>query len=278
MLSAGPKSTEAKKKSSLVNGSLTVLFALDVLEIVSAKGHAGITEIAKSLSSDKSRVVRVIKSLSSRGYVARDEASRRYRVGPKVAEVFEASKQNNRLEIIARPILRELREAFQGTAVLRVFDGYHMVTVASEESATILRICHRIGARYPLTIGAHSRVFAAFLPEPLVRRLLKKQRDAIYTNKKVLDVDGFIRDLRQVRNQGYGFSDEDIARGVRTIAAPVRDVTGNVIATVGISLPSFALPKIKIGSAAKVITAAARALSRDLGWSAQGNKSRSGMT
>ena len=267
MLNVRPKRTEALRTSAQANGSLTVLFALDVLEIVSSKGSAGITEIAKSLRSDKSRVVRVIKSLTLRGYIARDEASRKYRLGPKVAELFEASKQNNRLEIIARPILHELRETFQGTAVLRVFDGYHMVTVASEESATILRICHRIGARYPLTIGAHSRVFAAFLPEPLVRSLLKKQNDAIYTNKKVLDIDGFIRDLRRVRKQGYGFSDEDIAKGVRTIAAPVRDVTGNVIATVGISLPSFALPKIKIGPAAKVIKAAARAVSRELGWS-----------
>ncbi|HEY1269074.1 MAG TPA: IclR family transcriptional regulator [Candidatus Binatia bacterium] len=267
MLSAKPRITEAKKQSAQANGSLTVLFALDVLEIVSSKGSAGITEIAKLLSSDKSRVVRVIKSLTSRGYVARDEASRRYRVGPKVAELFEASRQNSRLEIIARPILHELREAFQGTAVLRVFDGYHMVTVASEESATILRICHHVGARYPLTIGAHSRVFAAFLPEPLVRRLLKKQKDAIYTNKKVLDIDGLIRDLRRVRKQGYGFSDEDIARGVRTIAAPVRDVTGDVIATMGISLPSFALPKTRIEPAAKVIKAAARAVSRELGWS-----------
>jgi DNA-binding IclR family transcriptional regulator len=266
MLNTRPKSTEAQKTSAQASGSLTVLFALDVLEIVSSKGTAGITEIAKSLRSDKSRVVRVIKSLTLRGYVTRDEASRRYRVGPKVAELCETYKQNSRLEIIARPTLHRLRETFQGTAVLRVFDGYYVVTVASEESATILRICHRIGARYPLTIGAHSKVFAAFLPEHTVRRALSSQKDVVYTNKKVLDIDGFIRDLRRVRKQGYGFSDEDIARGVRTIAAPVRDVTGNVIATIGISLPSFELPKSKIEPAAKVIKAAARAVSRELGW------------
>jgi len=261
------QSTAAQKTSAQANGSLTVLFALDVLEIVSSKSTAGITEIAKSLRSDKSRVVRVMKSLALRGYVARDEASRRYRVGPKVAELCEAYKQNSRLEIIARPTLHRLRETFQGTAVLRVFDGYHVVTVASEESTTILRICHRIGARYPLTIGAHSRVFAAFLPEQTVRRVLSTQKDAVYTNKKVHDIDGFIRDLGRVRKQGYGFSDEDIAKGVRTIAAPVRDVTGNVIATIGISLPSFELPKSKIESVAKVTKAAAREVSRELGWS-----------
>jgi len=151
--------------------------------------------------------------------------------------------------------------------VLRVFDGYHVITVASEESTTILRICHRIGARYPLTIGAHSKVFAAFLPEHMVRRVLSTQKNFGYTNRKVLDIDRFIRELWRVRKQGYGFSDEDIAKGVRTIAAPVRDVTGNVIATIGISLPSFELPKSKIESVAKVTKAAARAVSRELGWS-----------
>lgn len=267
MLNSRPKSAEAEKTSAQASGSLTVLFALDVLEIVSWKGTAGITEIAKSLRSDKSRVVRVIKSLALRGYVNRDGASRRYRVGPKVAELCETYRQNNRLEIIARPTLHRLRERFEGTAVLRVFDGVHVITVASEESATILRICHRIGARYPLTIGAHSKVFAAFLPEALVRRVLSTQKDVVFTNKKVRDVDGFIRDLRRVRKQGYGFSDEDIAKGVRTIAAPVRDVTGNVIATIGISLPSFQLPKSKVEPAAKVIKSAAQAVSRELGWS-----------
>jgi len=267
MLNTRPKNAEVQKTSAQASASLTVLFALDVLEFVSLKGTAGITEIAKSLRSDKGRVVRVIKSLTLRGYITRDELSRRYRVGPKVAALSEAYKQNSRLEIVARPTLHRLRETFQGTAVLRVFDGYHVVTVASEESATILRICHRIGARYPLTIGAHSKVFAAFLPEHTVRRVLSTQKDAVYTNKKMHDIDGFIRDLRRVRKQGYGFSDEDIAKGVRTIAAPVRDVTGNVIATIGISLPSFELPRYKIEPAAKVIKAAARAVSQELGWS-----------
>ena len=267
MLNTILNNAAAQKTAAQASGSLTVLFALDVLEIVSSRNTAGITEIAKSLRSDKSRVVRVIKSLALRGYVTRDEVSRRYRVGPKVAELCEAYKQNSRLEIVARPTLHRLREKFQGTAVLRVFDGYHVVTVASEESATILRICHRIGARYPLTIGAHSKVFAAFLPEHTVRKVLSTQKDAVYTNKKLLDIGGFIRGLRRVRKQGYGFSDEDIARGVRTIAAPIRDVTGNVIATLGISLPSFELPKSKIEPAAKVIKAAARTVSQELGWS-----------
>jgi DNA-binding IclR family transcriptional regulator len=101
----------------------------------------------------------------------------------------------------------------------------------------------------------------------LVRRVWRTQKDVAYTNKRVVDIDRFIRALKRVRRQGYGFSDEDIAKGVRTIAAPVRDATGKVIATIGISLPSFELPKYKIEPSAKVVNAAAATVSQETGWS-----------
>ena len=69
-----------------------------------------------------------------------------------------------------------------------------------------------------------------------------------------------------MRRQGYGFSDEEIARGVRALAAPIRDSTGNVVASIGISLPSFELPKAKIESTAKVLRETAKEVSRQLGW------------
>jgi DNA-binding IclR family transcriptional regulator len=247
------------------SGSLTVLFALDVLEILSSRGTAGITEIAKALGSDKSRVFRVMTSLVLRGYVTQDE-SRKYRLGPSVGNLAEGYRQHNRLIAVARSALCRLRETFQATAVLRVLDGYHVVTAAVEESSSILRITHQIGARFPLTIGAHSKVFAAYMSEDLVRHILKSQKNTVYTNKKVVNITEFIQNLRRVRKQGYGFSDEEIARGVRALAAPVRDSTGNLVATIGISLPTFELPNSRIEHTAKVVKEAAQEASRQLGW------------
>jgi DNA-binding IclR family transcriptional regulator len=245
------------------SGSLTVLFALDVLEILSSSGTAGITEIAKALRSDKSRVFRVMTSLALRGYVTQDE-SRKYRLGPSVGNLAEGYRQHNRLIAVARSALCRLRETFQATAVLRVLDGYHVVTVASEESSSILRITHQIGARFPLTIGAHSKVFAAYMSEDLVRHILQSQKKAVYTNKKVVNITEFIRNLRRVRKQGYGFSDEEIAKGVRALAAPVADSKGNVVATIGISLPTFELPNSKIERIARVVKESAQEVSRQL--------------
>ena len=257
--------TVTKPRAERKNGSLTVLFALDVLEILSSRGTAGITEIAEALRSDKSRVFRVMTNLALRGYVAQDE-SQKYKLGPNIGNLAEGYRQHHRLIAVARSALGRLRETFRATAVLRVLDGYHVVTVAVEESSSILRITHQIGARFPLTIGAHSKVFAAYMSEDLVRHILRSQKSSVYTNKKLINITEFIRNLRRVRRQGYGFSDEEIARGVRALAAPIRDSTGNVVASIGISLPSFELPKAKIESTAKVLRETAKEVSRQLGW------------
>jgi DNA-binding IclR family transcriptional regulator len=257
--------TTTKPRAERKNGSLTVLFALDVLEILSSKGTAGITEIANALGSDKSRVFRVMTSLALRGYVTQDE-SRKYRLGPGVGNLAEGYRHHHRLITVARSALCRLREIFKATAVLRVLDGYHVVTVAVEESSSILRITHQIGARFPLTIGAHSKVFAAHMSEDLVRHILRSQKSSVYTNKKLVNITEFVQNLRRVRKQGYGFSDEEIARGVRALAAPVSDSQGNVVATIGISLPTFELPNSKIESAAKIVRETAREVSRQLGW------------
>lgn len=87
-----------------------------------------------------------------------------------------------------------------------------------------------------------------------------------YTRKTVLGIENFMKHLKQVRKQGFGFSDEDVARGVRAIAAPILDSSGNVVATIGISLPSFQLPKSRMKSAAKAVKDAASDISRQFGW------------
>jgi DNA-binding IclR family transcriptional regulator len=104
------------------------------------------------------------------------------------------------------------------------------------------------------------------MSEDLVRHILQSQKNSVYTNKKLVNITEFIRNLRRVRRQGYGFSDEEIARGVRALAAPVRGSKGNVVATIGISLPTFELPNSRIERTARVVKEAAQEVARQLSW------------
>ena len=250
----------------LKHGSTTVVFAVDVLEVISNSEEAGLTEIAKTLNANKSRVVRVLRSLSLRGYVAQNEQTKKYRLGSSVATLAERYRKNARLEVLAQPFLIRLRDLFGGTAILRVPEGHRVVTVASEESASTLKVSHRIGSRFPLARGAHGKVLAAYLPERSVRHILRSEGMKKLTPKTIVGIELFLKHLRQVHSKGFAFDDEEVNRGVRSLAAPVRDATGRVIASIGVSAPSFLLPKSSINSRASAIKESATRLSRELGW------------
>lgn len=253
--------------SELKHGSSTVVFALQVLEFIAQKDEAGLTEIAKALNANKSRVVRVLRSLLLYGYVTQSERSKKYRLGTRVGTLAESYRRNTPLEFLAQPHLKRLRDFFRGTAILRVLERDRVVTVASEEASSDLKVTHRVGSSFPLARGAHGKVLAAYMPEHTVRFILRSQGIIKYTAKTIVGIENFMRHLKQVRLQGFGFDDEEVERGVRSLAAPVQDAGGKVIASIGVSAPSFLIPKSSISSAARSVKQIAAELSAELGWS-----------
>lgn len=251
--------------TELKHGSRTVVFALDVLETISEKGEAGLTEIATVLRADKGRVVRVLRSLSLRGYVTQNEQTKKYQLGSRVSALAENRRRNSQLEVIAGPFLKRVRDLFGGTAILRVIEDDRIVTAASEESSSSLKVSHRIGSRFPLARGAHGKVFAACMPEAEVRRILRAQGITRYTGKTVVDVETYLHDLKRISDLGFGFDDEEVERGVRSLAAPVRDSSGKVIASLGVSAPSFLIPTSSVLSLGKAVKEIAAQLSAELG-------------
>jgi IclR family transcriptional regulator, KDG regulon repressor len=253
--------------SELKHGSSTVVFALQVLEFIAQKGEVGLTEIAKSLNANKSRVVRVLRSLSLYGYVTQNETSRKYRLGTRVATLAGSYHRNGSLESLAQPHLKRLRDLFGGTAILRVMERDTVVTVASEETSSDLKVTHRVGSSFHLARGAHGKVLAAYMPERTVRFILRSQGIIKYTPKTIVGIENFMRHLKQVRLQGFGFDDEEVEKGVRSLAAPVQESGGKVIASIGVSAPSFLIPKSSVSSVARSVKQIAVELSAELGWS-----------
>lgn len=252
--------------TELKHGSSTVLFAMDVLETISGSEEAGLTEIARALKANKSRVVRVLRSLLLRGYVVQDEQNKKYSLGPRVIALAEGYRKNVNLERSARPFLRQLSNLIGGTGILRILEGHTVVTIASEEAASDLKVTHQVGSRFPLSRAAHGKVLAAHMPEKSVRDILRSQGMKKYTPRTIVGIENFLRHLKQVRSKGFAFDDEEVERGVRSLAAPVRDADGRVVASIGVSAPSFLLPKSSINSRAASIKKFATQLARELGW------------
>jgi len=95
---------------------------------------------------------------------------------------------------------------------------------------------------------------------------LLSQKNTVYTNKKLINLTEFIQNLSASSETRLWFQRRrDCQRG-ESVGGAVRDSEGNVVATIGISVPTFELPNSKIKRTAKVVRETAREVSRQLGW------------
>jgi DNA-binding IclR family transcriptional regulator len=110
------------------------------------------------------------------------------------------------------------------------------------------------------------KVLLASLPEEQLDRLLATSVLQRYTPKTVTDPDRLKQELRIVRRQGYAMADEELAIGVRSVAAPIRNREGEVVAAMNITGPTVRFKGRRIGELRRMVIEGARRISALLGY------------
>ncbi len=223
----------------------------------------GIAKLADELNMSRSTTHRYASTLVALGYLEQDQA-RRYRLAPRVADMGMSVLDSMALRGKAREHLRELREQTGRTASLAVLDGDQVRYV--DRLRGWRRGQHAVdldlgaGARLPAHCTAMGKVLLANLPEPEREQTisglkLTRQGPNSITSKRALRAE-----LEQVRKEGVALGDEELGPGVRTIAAPVIGPDGEVVAAVGIPVPTdaFSLQELRKALGPPVIAAAKR--------------------
>jgi IclR family pca regulon transcriptional regulator len=203
----------------------------------------GIAKLADELNMSRSTTHRYASTLVALGYLEQDHA-RRYRLAPRVADMGMSVLDSMALRGKAREHLRELREQTGRTVSLAVLDGTQIRYV--DRLRGWRRGQHAVdldlgaGARMPAHCTAMGKVLLAYLPEHERERAvgaleLTRRGPNSITSKRALRAE-----LQQVHEDGLAVGDEELGPGVRTIAAPIIGPDGEVIAAVGIPVPTDA--------------------------------------
>jgi IclR family transcriptional regulator, pca regulon regulatory protein len=215
---------------------------LAILNCFSAqKPVLGIAKLADELNMSRSTTHRYASTLVALGYLEQDHA-RRYRLAPRVADMGMSVLDSMALRGKAREPLRELREQTGRTASLAVLDGTQIRYVDRRRGWR--RGQHAVdldlgaGAHLPAQCTAMGKVLLANLPDRERERLigeleLTKRGPKSISSKKALRAE-----LQRVSEEGIALGDEELAAGVRTIAAPVQGPDGEVLAAVGVPVPA----------------------------------------
>ena len=139
-----------------------------------------------------------------------------------------------------------------------------MVVVDQQIPWQTLRLDSIVGSSFPIFLSASGKAYCAFLDELKLLRLLQEiRRENQEIEQKA--VDRFLAELESVRVEGLGFDREELFQGLRSISAPIFDCTGNVIATVGCSMPTVRVTPEKSELLAREVANCAAQISRSLG-------------
>lgn len=210
---------------------------LDILEYLARSGSPrGLSEVAESVGAPKSTAHRLLTTLTSRGYVAQDQRSMAYSVGVRCFELGSVWAQSVDLRDVAAPHLRRLSEVTGETAHLAVYDNGAVVYVDKVESSHPVVAKSHVGRRCPAVYVATGRALLAYQPLAEIRAQLALPLPR-YTEQSVTEPAEVEAMLADARRDGYAVNHGSFREGVGGVAAPVRDHTGGVVASVGVCLP-----------------------------------------
>ncbi len=210
----------------------------------------GVSELSRMLGQTKNQTFRLLQTLVDERLVIFDLVSKRYRLGYRVVELGVVAQKKLPLVAAAAPVLDRVAEESGETINLGTLaDEVTAICLDKRESAHPLQIHARVGGRTPLHAGAVSKLLLAYSSESFVAEFLALASPLErFTDKTIVEADALRAELQAIRTAGYAISDEDLDPGACSVAAPIRNGTGEVIAGISIATPKarFSAPEREV--------------------------------
>jgi IclR family acetate operon transcriptional repressor len=226
-----------------------------------------VTHLSRLLDVHKSTASRLLSTLEMEGLVDRNPETWRYRLGVGLIELAGLVVLHADLRWVARPLLRKLADQMHETVNLAVRDGSEAINIeqVSPYDRRVVNIGW-VGRRTPLHASSTGKVLLAYLPEAELGALLQGPLTR-FTEHTIADIQALRAELALVRQRGHATGLEELEVGLNAVAASVRDHTGQVIAAVSASGPSYRFSRQRIEEEAVAqVMACAEQVSRALGF------------
>ncbi len=206
-----------------------------------ANGPIGVTEVAERAGLPKSTAARLLASLEHEGVAERVPGDARYRLGPRLLTLAARIRPARSLAALARPSLEALAEGVGEAAGLCVADGDLAHYIDQVSSSNPVSVRDWTGSRIPLHAVSSGQVLLAFSPPPFVQRYLGRPMEP-FTERTLVTADALLERMRAIRRDGYTWAMEEFDEGISSVAAPVADAAGEVVAAVHVHGPSYRFP------------------------------------
>lgn len=193
-----------------------------------------ISQVSQATGLSRAAARRCLYTLTKLGYMA--EEDRRYSLRPQVLTLGYAYLSSTPLAVAAQPFLDEVSRALRESCSAAILDGEDIVYVCRSAETRILSISLLVGTRLPAYCTSMGQVLLADLGEGELERYLSTVKLVKRAHRTTTSVPRLRKALAEVREQGYAMLDQELEEGLRSIAVPVRDARGRVVAAINVSV------------------------------------------
>ncbi len=239
--------------------------AITVLEILAQHGEAGVTEIATELGVHKSTAFRLVGALERRGLVEQPGLRGKYQLGFGIVRLAGAMAAGLDLTQQSRRICEDLAADLGETVNIAIPSGEMVINIDQVRGASAVVSQNWIGRQNPLHSTSSGKVLLAFMRKSEQRRVLRGYLEEV-TPSTITDPDLLRAELDEILERGFATAVEELEGGLNAVAAPVRGLTGEVVAAVSAAGPSYRMEEDKLITIGETVQKAAEEISTRMGY------------
>jgi DNA-binding IclR family transcriptional regulator len=213
---------------------------IQVLRAISAEGrHVRFASLQTRTGLPKATLYRILKALMAEGLVRFEPKDGTYHLGLSFLRLaFQVLGQLDIRDLAHEEMMR-LSERTSEAIHLAVLDGMEAVYIDLVESSQPVGSVGRLGSISAFHAAASGKVIAANLAPDTLERLLQDLELTKLTRNTITSMKILRQQFATIREQGYAVNEEEEMAGIHGVAAPVFNITGEVVASIGITIPSY---------------------------------------
>jgi IclR family pca regulon transcriptional regulator len=192
-----------------------------------------LSEVAVRTGLTRATARRVLLTLAELGYV--HQRGRDFSLTPKVLDLGYSFLSSFHVVELAQASMEQLVDEVRESSSMSVLDGGEIVYVARVPTSRIMTIALALGSRLPAYPTSMGRVLLAGLSQQDLDDYIARTEFAQLTPHTITDTRAFRAVIEKTREDGYTLVDQELEEGVRSIAAPIRNGRGEVIAAINVS-------------------------------------------
>ena len=192
-----------------------------------------ISDVSKITGLSRPTARRILLTLEHLGFA--ESKNNVFSLTARTLSLGYAYLSSNNIWSIAHPFMRDFVNQTGESCSISILDGTHIIYVARVSTKRIMSINLDVGSRLPAYATSMGHVLLANLPKEELKKYLEEIELAKYTNKTIINKIELLRILEDVYENGWGGVDQQLEEGLRSIAVPIRNANGKVIAAINCS-------------------------------------------